>query len=168
MNTTKTILSVYLCFVCLAISCENEEPDPQPQTFEANFFTLLVSIVPDSVNCLAPYTFLNTQEGNGTASLIGSFTTQMTFCVNPTNFEYVDTEGSFTGTNGDEIFFTGGGQVVPTQEPGYDFEFKDPFMITGGAGRFEGATGSMTTNSFVSQSTGQTDHVWTGTITLGK
>lgn len=168
MNTIGKILSVCLCVVCLAISCENEEPDPQPQSFEATFFTTLVSILPDSVNCSAPYTFLNTQEGNGTASLIGSFTTRMTFCVNPATFEYVDTEGSFVGANGDEIFFTGGGQVVPTQEPGYDLEFKDPFTITGGMGRFLGATGTMTTNSYVNQTTGQTDHVWTGTITLGK
>jgi len=51
---------------------------------------------------------------------------------------------------------------------GYDLEFMDPFEITGGTGQFEGATGSGMTESYVNMTTGITDHVWTGKITIKK
>jgi hypothetical protein len=74
-------------------------------------------------------------------------------------------QGSFVAENGDELFITGGGQVVPTTKEGYDLEFKDPFSITGGTGQFAGASGSGVTESYVNMTTGITDHIWTGTIT---
>lgn len=50
----------------------------------------------------------------------------------------------------------------------YDLEFQDTFIITGGTGQFEGATGTLTTDSYVNMTTQQTDHVWSGTITVKK
>ena len=49
--------------------------------------------------------------------------------------------------------------------------FKDPFEITGGTGRFEGATGGGMTNdyNFVGKDgIVHTSHHWQGTITLKK
>ena len=65
--------------------------------------------------------------------------------------------------------------------PFYEAWFKDPFTITGGTGRFEGASGSGYTDSYVdlfgSDSSWaefpfnvypdhRTDHVWTGELTF--
>ena len=155
-----------LLFVLL-ISCEEKGPKKETLNFEADFFTLLISFEEDA-GCTAPKNFRNTQQGSGTATLIGNFTTQLTFCVNPATFEYDNVQGSFVAENGDEIFITGEGQVVPTEKEGYDLEFMDPFEITGGTGRFAGATGSGMTESYVNMTTGQTDHLWKGMITVRK
>lgn len=148
-------------------SCEENGPKTETINFKAEFYTQLVSFEEDA-GCSAPKNFLNTQQGGGTATLVGNFTTQLTFCVNPANFEYDNVQGSFVAENGNEIFVVGSGQVVPTEKEGYDLEFMDPFEINGGTGQFEGATGSGTTESYVNMTTGITDHVWTGKITIKK
>lgn len=168
MKISKTHLFGVLIIASFTLACkDDDEPIFEPQPFEANFFTILAGFEEDA-GCSAPHNFLNTQEGSGTATLIGDFTTRITFCVNPNTLEYENGQGSFLAENGEGIFFSGGGQVLPSNEPGYDLEFMDSFTITGGTGRFEGATGSLTTNSFVNLTTQQTDHTWTGTITLTK
>ncbi len=167
----KSIINLFafLAIIAISLGCSSEEEDPKPVTesFEATFMTTLVSFEENS-GCTAPMNFLNTQQGDGTATQIGDFTTQITFCVNPSTFQYENAQGSFVAKNGDELFISGGGQVLPSDEPGYDLEFKDPFTITGGTGQFAGASGSGMTASYVNMTTGQTDHVWTGTITLIK
>ena len=165
MKNAKVLF--FLCFIiCIvALSCK-EESEFETLDFEATFFTNTVSISPDSINCTAPQNFLNTQEGDGSETSIGNFTTTITFCVNPATLEYTNSESSFIDANGDELFLDVNGQVMPTTEAGYDLEFKDPFTITGGTGRYEGASGSGMTESYVNSTTQRTDHVWTGTITL--
>jgi len=166
MKNSILLLFVVLMLGIMAFSCKDNEPEFETLNFEATFFTDLASLGPDSVSCAAPYGFLNVQQGSGTEPTIGNFTTTITFCVDPTTFQYINSESSFIDANGDELFIDINGQVLPTTEPGYDLEFKDPFTIIGGTGRFEGATGSGTTNSFVNSTTQRTDHVWSGTITL--
>lgn len=167
MKTTKTLLAICLLSLMMSLGCKKFGLENLP--FKATFQTTLVSLDPTSPDCSAPHVALNTQAGGGTATHIGSFTTTITFCVDPATFEYVNGEGSLIAANGDEIFIAIAlGQILPTTEPGYDLEFKDPFMITGGTGRFYGASGGGTTDSFVNLTTQQTDHVWTGTISVPK
>lgn len=161
---TPFLLTSLLLVLCFSSCKEKFETVP----FEATFFTDLEGIAPDSINCAAPHSFLNTQAGEGSEVNMGTFTTLMTFCINPDNLEYVNGNGSFVDANGDEIQFIISGQVKPSTNPDYDLEFQDPFTITGGTGRYEGATGSGTTNSFVKHATQRTDHVWSGTVTLKK
>jgi hypothetical protein len=164
----KNVITLVTCLSILWITsgCERG-PKFKTIPFKAEFYTVLQSFEEDA-GCTAPKNFLNTQSGAGTATLIRGFSTTLTFCVNPANFEYENVQGSFVAENGDEIFVTGYGQVLPSDEPGYDLEFQDPFQIIGGTGRFKGAKGSGMTNSFVNMTTQQTDHVWTGTITVFK
>lgn len=77
---------------------------------------------------------------------------------------YNNGEGVFIAANGDELYFTIEGAVLHSDHPDYNFEFQDPFTFTGGTGRFEGASGSGTTDSFVNQVTNRTDHEWNATI----
>jgi hypothetical protein len=74
----------------------------------------------------------------------------------------------FTAANGDELWTSGGGEIEPTDKPGYAFEFLDPFEFEGGTGRFEGASGSGVTESYVPASGGPVDHYWSGTLVLPK
>lgn len=168
MNYPKILLLACLIIGSAVLSCQKDEPAFEIKTFEATFYTDLDSLVPDSVTCEGAENLLNTQKGSGSEPTVGSFTTTMAFCFNTDTFEYGNTEASFVAADGDELFLDVSGQVVPTTEPGYDLEFKDPFTIIGGTGRFEGASGSGATESYVNMTTGRTDHVWKGTITLKK
>ncbi len=171
MKNPLIILLSLALIIALSIGCCDED-GPQFETidFNATFFTDQISLVPDSTGsrCAPPYVVVNTQAGSGSEPTIGNFTTSMTFCVNPNNFEYTDINAVMAAEDGDKLFLGGGGQVIPTTEPGYDFEFKDPFTIVGGTGRFEGATGSGMTDSYHKAAIGRTDHIWSGTITLKK
>jgi hypothetical protein len=166
MKNTMIILFATLIIGALTLGCKKDDPEFQTKDFVATFFTNLVSIGEDSVSCAPPRTFLNVQEGSGSEATVGNFDTRMTFCVDVTTFEYGDTDAVMTAENGDKLYLDVSGQIFPTTKPAYDLEFKDPFTIIGGTGKFENATGSGMTESYVNQTTGRTDHVWTGTITL--
>ncbi len=173
MKDSIILLLAVLILGTIVHGCKDEEgpaPGPEFETkdFKATFTTNTVFLGPDSVLCLPPQNFLNIQEGTGSEAIIGEFTFHVSFCVNPANFEYAIIDGSFIDQNGDLLFIDGHGQVVPSMEPGYEFEFRDPFEFVGGTGRFEGATGSGMTKSFNNSTLNITDHTWEGTITLKK
>lgn len=147
------------------LGCDENNETIEPIAFEANFHTVLSGFAEDA-SCEAPKSFLNTQEGDGTATLIGNFTTIITFCVDPMTLQYDNAEGSFVGSNGDIIYFEGSGQVLPSEREGYDLEFQDNFTITGGTGQFQGAVGELKSDSYVKNETQHTDHIWTGTILI--
>ena len=101
----------------------------------------------------------------------------MSFCG--AGLAYKNGEGSFVAANGDELYFwvpspDSIGHIIPYDHPFYEFQFQDPFMFNGGTGRFEGATGSGYTDSYVDlfDDDGnfilehRTDHEWTGTLIL--
>ncbi len=142
--------------------------------FSARFYTDIAGFVQDDCG---PGIGLNTQQGEGKATHLGKFTTTMTFCFNtnppPAFGEYYGIpgpeNGRFVAANGDELWFTiPSGRVVPfvVPDPVYWAFFKDPFVFTGGTGRFVGATGGGHTNSLVEIARVRTDHEWTGTLTL--
>jgi hypothetical protein len=166
MKNTMIILFTTLLIGAITLGYTKDDPQFETKDFTATFFTDLVSIGEDSINCGPPRTFLNVQEGSGSENTIGNFNTRITFCADITTFEYGDSDAVMTAENGDELYFDVSGQVIPTTKAGYDLEFKDPFNIIGGIGKFENANGSGMTESYVNNTTGRTDHVWTGTITL--
>lgn len=126
----------------------------------------------------------NYQVGGGNGTHLGEFTTTISFCGGP-NFQYKAGEGIFVAANGDELYFNippAGeiGQIYQVfDDPYYELWFGDAFVFTGGTGRFAGATGGGTTDSWVNLLDGgwanfpagflpehQTDHVFTGTLTF--
>ena len=145
--------------------------------FEAKAYTTLVSLVPDPA-CGAPPWFLNTQAGEGEGTHLGRFTVTFTFCVDATDLlddgmltagesaPYVNGVGTIVAANGDMLYMSIAGAVLPSDHPDYDFEFQDPFTFTGGTGRFENAGGSGMTDSFVVQAEGRTDHSWSGWLVM--
>ena len=149
--------------------------------FKARFETSLVSNVPNAAcgTGARPH-YLNTQAGEGQATGLGQMTWNGAFCqditdlldgVHPGDMVPWQSLGHmiFTAANGDELWTTGGGDIVPTDKPGYLFEFLDPFVFVGGTGRFEGASGSGMTESYVPETAGApVEHYWSGTLVLRK
>jgi hypothetical protein len=78
----------------------------------------------------------------GHATHLGRFTGKAQVVQNVVDGSYV---GSYTWTaaNGDTIFGTFSGQLIPTGTPGV-FDNFEHSIVTGGTGRFEGATGNST------------------------
>jgi hypothetical protein len=161
----------------------------QPVPFKSSFFTDIYINSEDPADPEAsgpfkggcteePFTFFNVQKGSGQATHLGKFSTRITFCVDITDLmddgtltgdesaPYNNGKGTFIAANGDELYFTIEGVVIPSDHPDYNFEFQDPFTFTGGTGRFAGASGGGWTDSLVDQPTDRTDHIWTGKILL--
>lgn len=179
-----------LAFICLPVvfhffqaeqPAANQQPTIREIVFKATFTTQLVQEKLSEVSCDDPESpFPNYQQGAGTATELGAFTTVMTFCASGQG-KYGGVSGYMEAENGDRLFISiESGQVTPLSEPHPEYEavFKDPFTITGGTGRFEGASGSGTTKSMVDLWNEEyppggpiipdhrTDHEWTGTLVL--
>ena len=79
--------------------------------------------------------------GGGHATHLGNFTTVQHHCFDLSDPTFAFTDGfyTFTGANGDTIFGTYHGHLVPIGGP--VFEIVGEFTIEGGTGRFVGATG---------------------------
>lgn len=151
--------------------------------FKATFSTVGGAVPGDDRCGELPFRF-NNQEGNGQATHLGSFSTTITFCMNIADVmndvvgedgnplsegesvPYFDGVGILRAANGDILELTIEGAVLPTDHPHYEFEFADVFVFTGGTGRFDGASGTGITNSFVDFETQTTDHYWSGELIL--
>jgi hypothetical protein len=116
-------------------------------------------------------------EGGGNATHLGKFTHHFEFCCDWASGIYPGPSGYmeayFVAANGDSLFLHIEGQVIdgrldhhPADVNSY---FTDPWEITGGTGRFEGASGHGMTDDYNRDSyPANSFHHWTGTITLKK
>lgn len=121
---------------------------------------------------------LEHQVGDGTATHLGQFTADFTFCIDPTDLlddgqltagesiPYWDGVGVFTAANGDVLILEIEGEILPSTRPGFNFEFHDDFEFTGGTGRFAGASGSGSTDSYVQQSPNVVVHDMSAILTV--
>ncbi len=173
--------SIYLIVVSFLIplcSCEEDDKVTSPIPFRFEFFSF-GGPIEDNTSCGEPPIFMIGQQGEGEDDpILGNYIFMSQFCNNVATGEYGDHDffdeegrassfGYFQTENGDRLNIAPlVGQITPSTKEGYDLMFQDPFEIEGGTGRFEGATGSGMTDSFVSLQTGRTDHVWTGTLVL--
>jgi hypothetical protein len=98
--------------------------------------------------------------GSGHATQLGDFTTHYRECFFPATGAVTDGSFRLTAANGDTIVGTYGGQVSPTGDSTV-FAYDDPGVITGGTGRFAGASGIVDTRGVVNLATGE----YSGTIT---
>ncbi len=112
-------------------------------------------------------------EGTGKGTHLGRFTHYFEFCcdfatgIYPLNHMVA----YFTAANGDILYVACEGQVLsgrlehhPEDVNSY---WRDPFVILGGTGRFEGATGSGFTDDYNRDTYPDNSfHHWRGTITL--
>jgi hypothetical protein len=193
---TLTKIFLFTAVVCLIFSCSKYEGDDinvslKKGKAESNTVTvpfkarftgeyLWAGPHPDHPECgvwdpdNGEFWALVINAGEGTATHLGHFTYHFEFCCNwltgvyPGPGQYAS--GCFVAANGDLLFIMSAGQVYEGRledHPEYvNSYWRDPWIITGGTGRFEGATGSGFTDDYNSDLDPYSHHNWRGTITL--
>src|SRR4029453_3357276 len=103
-----------------------------------------------------------TRDGGGTATYLGKYTEHITLQLNiPTR--HAMGAATFTAANGDTLPATVDGQATPAN-PGVVFSIIEVYTITGGTGRFAGATGTFTLESTLNPATGVSSGTLSGAI----
>lgn len=156
-------------------SFKNETEKTITMGFNLVFTGEYVFVGPDVLKCgdFPPMVnVINIGEGSGTH--FGKVKSHFDFCVDTTDSSYPNPfeEAWFEDENGDKLYVYVEGFVLPGRVPGMPSfatsYFKDPFIITGGTGKYDGATGSGMTNDYNSSKDPYSHHHWTGKITLPK
>ena len=101
-------------------------------------------------------------KGAGNATHLGRFTVEIPHVVNSATRTSTGTY-EFTAANGDTLTADFTGASSPTVTPGV-LSIVDTATITGGTGRFAGATGSFTVERLIDTGTGLTTGSFEGTI----
>jgi len=119
----------------------------------------------DGVATVAPLTppFVAVNiEGSGNATQLGRFEVSIPHVTNRSNGTAIGTY-EFTAANGDTLTADFTSQVTPTDVPGV-VNVAVTATITGGTGRFEGATGSFDAERVVDMAHGTVTESFDGTI----
>jgi hypothetical protein len=111
---------------------------------------------------IAPPIFLVEIEGGGNAAHLGNFTVSVPHLVNR-DTRLAEGTYEFTAANGDTLTAEFVGQSFPTDVPGVLY-IVEVATITGGTGRFAGATGSFTVERLFDTAAGTTVGSFDGTI----
>ena len=115
-----------------------------------------------TVTPLAPPFVMADVEATGNATLLGLFTLDIPHVVNRAK-RTADGTYEFTAANGDKVYATFTGTAAPTAIPGVLY-IEEAATITGGTGRFAGATGSFTSERWYDMIEGTTTGSFEGTI----
>jgi hypothetical protein len=114
----------------------------------------------DSTGCPAQTVRFNV-TGGGHVTHMGAVTNAQVVCLNPADLTFTG-EFTLTASNGDTVSAQISGHAVPVSGP--VIMVYGQFVITGGTGRFEGATGSGTGTGPINLLTGLGTHHLDGTI----
>jgi hypothetical protein len=115
-----------------------------------------------TVTPLAPPSLQVDVEATGKATHLGQFTLDIPHLVDVRFGTAIGTY-EFTATNGDKVYATFNGVATPTATPGVLY-IEETAIITGGTGRFAGATGSFTSERLYDRIAGTTVGSFEGTI----
>jgi hypothetical protein len=118
-----------------------------------------------SVTRLDPPFVLLLADGRGKASHLGTFTFTISNLVNGSN-RTSDGSYEFTAANGDTLTADCTGQGTLTATPGV-LSIVETATITGGTGRFTGASGGFISERFQNSAAGWTTGSFEGTISTG-
>ncbi len=111
--------------------------------------------------CSVPSSWISTSAGTGTISHLGrvSWTTEHCFQLFAGDFgTFGDPELVITAANGDQLFGTYAGVMTS------DTTFAETVIITGGTGRFAGATGTIDETGWFDPATGYMEITGVGSI----
>ena len=110
-------------------------------------------------------TMFVTASGSGEATHLGRYTVTYEVEVDLPTGTGTGLSAQYVAANGDSLFAEGSGQATPTDDPSV-FMVVETYTITGGTGRFAGATGSFTEERRVNIQTGVTSGTISGSIIL--
>lgn len=189
MKTVRRVL-FFMAGICLIFACSEsdetllvDDPTGSPLKsgknkshtvtvpFKADFIGTYVGQYVDET-CVLPQFVRVKVDFEGTGTHLGKFTGNFSFCVDGNTGEYGPSDSYMVAANGDILYVSIQGQVIGGREddhPDYVISYwRDPFVILGGTGRFEGATGEGMSDDYNSSEDPNSHHHWTGTITLVK
>lgn len=158
----KTTLSISVSALCLFLAAP-----AAAQTLPFNGTRENVSPVTEGGRCVPPY-FRTVVIAPGAISStgqsnLGTFTSTQSHCtVNPPPSELVDGQFTYTFRAGDTITGTYAGQVSAGAVPG-QLNAVENLTITGGTGRFTGATGTINSSGLLRFEAGNS--IFNGTLT---
>jgi hypothetical protein len=120
----------------------------------------------ESYELVFPQLFVDA-SGSGNATLLGRYTVSYEAVVNiqPDGTGLASPTAHLVAANGDSLFAEGTGVGTSTDTPNIS-QIVEVYTITGGTGRFEGATGTFTVNRLVNLVTGATSGTLNGEIVL--
>jgi hypothetical protein len=106
-------------------------------------------------------------SGSGKATQLGLYTIsyQATVHLLPDGTGTASVSAQLVAANGDSLFAEGSGQATLTATPNVD-RIVEQYTITGGTGRFVGASGSFTVERLVNLATGVTSGTIRGNIVI--
>jgi hypothetical protein len=99
--------------------------------------------------------------GDGSATHLGSYTVQLSFCARPGGI-LDDGLGTFVAANGDLLHLTFEG--TSAFAPPFTLNFTSYALFTGGTGRFDGASGQAMVTGSLDVRTGAGDGAWEGML----
>jgi hypothetical protein len=123
------------------------------------------SLQATETHLVTPPTMFVDATGSGNATQLGLFT--MTFQAEvylPTLFA-ASSSATLVSADGASIFAEGSGQGTPTEIPGV-VSIVETYTITGGTGRFAGATGNFTVERLINRATFASSGTISGTIVM--
>ncbi len=100
-------------------------------------------------------------NGTGHATFLGSYSGDYRECFDPATGAVTNGTFTLTTANGDKLYGTYAGQAVAA---GANVVYDDPGTITGGTGRFAGATGIVNTRGVANLSTGEYNGTLSGSV----
>ena len=137
-------------------------PGPAPAGEQVPFRGRLEGDV--AVTPLAPPLLRVDVEATGKATHLGRFTLDIPHVVDPATRTAIGSY-EFTAANGDKVYAQFTGIATPTATPGVLY-IEETATITGGTGRFAGATGSFTGERLYDTIAGTTIGSFEGTISV--
>jgi len=92
--------------------------------------------------------------GDGHSTELGNYSGRYRECLDPASGAVTGGTFTLTAANGDTVFGTYSGQASPTEDPSV-VAYEDPGVITGGTGRFAGATGTLDQSGVANLASGE-------------
>jgi hypothetical protein len=106
-------------------------------------------------------------DASGNATHLGTYTAKFEATINLACGCSVGDTVHFIAANGDDLYGVGARSGVPSDTPGYTLVTQF-YAITGGTGRFAGATGKFTVTRLANNATGVSKGSFNGTIVLAR
>lgn len=157
----KTLIKTIICLQATAMFMGAALAGPRAQNKAVSFQGSIKAVEVDDVEF--PTMFVN-GSGTGNATHLGGFAVTYEFVVDLTTGAGTGS-AHFITANGDSLSTTIVAQGDPTGTPNINLVVES-HAITGGTGRFVGATGSFTLKRLVNIVTGVTRGSFYGTISL--
>jgi hypothetical protein len=154
----STVIALQLLIVVSGVSFAH----PAAKAVQVPFKGTIQAVETHVINF--PNMFVN-GSGSGNSTLLGKYSINYESEVNLLTSAGTGLFAHFVAANGDNLYAEGFGQGSPTGDPNITV-VTEWLTITGGSGRFAGATGSFTMKRHVSRVTGVTSGKFAGNIVL--